>query len=72
MEIPPPECFAWLFGQFIDLYNASDSIITPATVESFQGIYQFRFTIYEVHLIFRMKNWAEDEKQKLLEEVNDA
>ena len=72
MEIAPPECFSWLYGEFINLYNANETVITPATIREYQELKQFHFTLYEIDLIFRMKNWANDEKQKLEKEVADV
>jgi hypothetical protein len=72
MEIKPPECFSWVYHEFIKLYNASDTIITPATVRDYEKINQFRFKLYEIELIFHMKIWARDEIQKLdNEEVSE-
>ncbi len=72
MPIEPPECFAWLFGEFIKLYNASDTEITPEAVESYQRLNQFRFSLYEVELLFRMKGWGSDERVKLDRGDDDA
>ncbi len=70
MDIEPPECFSWLFSKFISLYNASDAVITPATIREYEDLYQFRFTIYENELLFRMKGWAREEKDNLEKEVS--
>lgn len=72
LPIEPPECFAWLFNEFVKLYNASDTEITPESVESYQRIYQFRFSLYEVELLFRMKGWGSDERVKLDRGDDDA
>jgi hypothetical protein len=33
---------------------------------------QIRFKLWEIDLIFRMKGWANEEKQKLEKEVSDV
>jgi hypothetical protein len=71
LDIPAPDCFAWIYGKFIQLYNASDAILTPATIREYEELFQFSFTLYEKELLFRMKNWAADEKDKLEKEVSD-
>lgn len=72
MEIKPPDCLSWIYGEFINLYNANETVITPATIREYQELKQFRFTLYEIDLIFRMKSWSNDEKQKLEKEVADV
>ena len=68
MDIEPPEGFGWIYTVFIDLYNASDGVITPETVERYQTLFQIRLTLYEIQTIFRMKTWSDDEKAKLQQE----
>lgn len=72
MPIEPPDCFAWLFNEFIKLYNASNTEITPEAVEAYQRLNQFRFSLYEVELLFRMKGWGSDERVKLDRRDNDV
>lgn len=69
MDIEPPESFSWLFSRFISLYNASDTIITPATIRDYENLFQFRFTMREADLLFRMKAWASEETRKLEKEA---
>jgi hypothetical protein len=71
LEIDPPDCFEWIYWEFIKLHNASDAVITPATIRDYEELKQMRFKLVEIDLIFRMKYWAFDEKQRLEKEVSD-
>lgn len=72
LDLDPPDCLAWLYSEFIRLHNANDAVITPTTIRDYEALKQFRFKLVEIDLIFRMKAWANDEKQQLEKEVSDG
>jgi hypothetical protein len=57
-DIPPPECFSYLFYIFLDLFYSCREGITYPDIQAFSEITQRKLTIYEVSLIRRMSSWA--------------
>lgn len=65
MPLDPPDCFAWLFNEFISIYNECDTTVTPESIAGYSKLHEIRFTLFELDLLFRMKAWAADERMKL-------
>lgn len=66
-DIPPPECFKWIYGVFIELRDMSGEVITFQDIDCWQRVRKCVLSQYEIGLVRQMQNWAGDEIQKLRE-----
>ncbi len=64
MELP--QRFTWIWFQFLDMWRTcqrdfnGNVILTPRQIIDYAECFKVSFSVYEKHLIFRMKAWAED------------
>ena len=64
-DIPPPVCFSYIYGVFIELYNGSKEMITWRDIDSWQRVRKADLSQYEVDLLRRMSAWADSEIAEL-------
>ena len=62
-----PKRYSWLWFTFLDLWRTcghdfnGNVILTPGTLMDYCRCFLVNLSVYEKHLVFRMKGWAEDE-----------
>lgn len=68
-----PHRFIWIWLKFIDIWRTcahdfnGNVILTPRVIMDYCECFKVTLTVFEKHLIFRMKVWAEDEIYNLRE-----
>lgn len=67
-DVDVPPCFAWLFGAFVELWNAGGEHVTWSEIAAYESVRDVAFAQSEVDLILKMKLWAEGEIAKLRED----
>ena len=63
-DIPPPACFADLFGVFIDIYYSCPDGVGYQDIAAYISASQNPLSVYEVSLIRKMSSWAASEVSK--------
>ena len=65
-EPPFPKEYSWIWFQFLDIWRtcgrdfAGNVILTPRQLMDYCECFKVTLTVFERHLIFRMKTWAEE------------
>jgi len=67
-DIPPPACFAELFGIFVDIFYFCPEGISYPDVQAYCEVNQRQLSIYEVSLIRRMSSFAAHEINQAFKE----
>ena len=68
-----PSRFVWIWLKFLDIWRTCGHdfnggvVLTPRTLLDYCECFCVTLSVFEKHLIFRMKSWAEDEIYSLRE-----
>lgn len=74
---PLPSRFQWIWLHFLDIWRTcsrdfnGNVIMTPRTLIDYCECFKVFFTVQEKHLLFRIKNWAEDAMYQVREKNKD-
>lgn len=61
-----PKRFEWIWLTFLDIWRTcsrdfnGNIVLTPRTILDYAECFNLTLTVFEKHLIFRIKSWAED------------
>ena len=72
-----PSRFLWIWLHFLDIWRTCEHdfngniVLTPRVLLDYCECFKVTLTVFERHLIFRMKSWAEDEIYALKEKDRD-
>jgi len=61
-----PKRFEWIWLTFLDIWRTcsrdfnGNVVLTPRTILDYAECFSLTLTVFEKHLIFRIKSWAED------------
>lgn len=62
-----PQGFRWIWLTFLDIWRTCEhdfngnTVLTPRVLTDYCECFKVSLTVQEKHLIFRIKNWANDE-----------
>ena len=68
-----PSRFHWIWLHFLDIWRTCEHdfngniVLTPRVLMDYCECFKVTLTVYEKHMVFRMKSWAEDEMYALKE-----
>lgn len=72
--VPPfPKRFQWIWLTFLDIWRTCEHdfngniVLTPRVLLDYCECFMVSLSVYEKHMIFRIKSWAEDEIYALKE-----
>lgn len=68
-DLQVPLCYLYIFNVFIDLYSACVEKITYRDIESYCNVRHCTLKQVEIEMLYKMNSWANDEINKLQEEV---
>lgn len=73
IDKPLPSRYSWIWFNFLDIWRTCERdfngnvVLTPRVILDYCECFKVSFSVFEKHLLFRIKLWAEDEIYSLKE-----